>query len=103
VGETKSEPVVRELSETQYAALPKVPKTILLDVRDRASFQQDHRTGAVNIPLGEILQRGPVELSPANRVVIDCLQQQSRNGTCSVVAHQVESSGVIDIVILRRP
>jgi putative ABC transport system permease protein len=75
------------------------PGPLLLDIRDRETFAEGHEKGALNIPLKELLARGPAEIKASRHVVIDCLDAPD---FCSVAAHFLTSSGFKQVSILRR-
>lgn len=95
-------PSVRYINEEDLSKLLESSKPTILDIRHRSLFDQHHRQGALNIPLGELLTRAPNELSPSVLLVIDCFPIDYEAKACAVAAHQVESSGVRQILILRR-
>jgi len=70
-----------------------------LDIRDRETFGEGHEKGAVNIPLTELLARGPAELPAARHLVIDC---RDAPDFCAIGAHFLTSSGFALVSILRR-
>jgi rhodanese-related sulfurtransferase len=47
------------------------PLTII-DIRERDQYEQEHRRGAVNIPLPELFVRTQFELKPGEVQVVDC-------------------------------
>jgi TonB family protein len=96
--ERSEEPPVKSLTEAEFRALSERAR-VVLDFRDRETFKEGHVTGAVNMPLGEILARAQAELRASDHIVIDCRDPPS---LCAMVAHQVASSGVRQISILRR-
>jgi len=70
-----------------------------LDIRDRDTFGEGHDEGAVNIPFGEVLTRGPAELPVSRRIVIDCRDPLE---FCAMAVHWLASSGFGQVSILRR-
>src|SRR5688572_2373944 len=66
----EDEPPVRHLTDAEFRALAAKSNPLLLDIRDRETFGEGHEKGAVNIPMEELLSRGPAELPVSRHVVI---------------------------------
>jgi hypothetical protein len=73
------------LTETEFTRLVTVERAVVLDVRDRDAFRQDHRAGAVNIPLGELDVRAPIELPASRPIVLDCSRTDA--ASCAIGGH----------------
>jgi rhodanese-related sulfurtransferase len=95
----EEEPQARPITQAEFRALPTKPGPLLLDIRDRVTFGEGHEKGAVNIPLRELLPRGPAELPAARHIVIDCRDPPD---FCAVGAHFLTSSGFTLVSILQR-
>ncbi len=95
----EDEPSAKLITDREFRGLSTRPGPVLLDIRDRETFAEGHEKGAVNIPLGEILARGPAELPASRHIVIDC---RDTPDACAVAAHQLTSSGFKQVSILRR-
>jgi rhodanese-related sulfurtransferase len=93
------EPPVKSVTEPQLRSLSARSSLVVLDIRDRETFVEGHEKGAVNIPFGEILTRGPAELRASHHIVIDCRDPPD---VCALAAHQLTSSGFSEVFILRR-
>jgi rhodanese-related sulfurtransferase len=72
---------------------------LLLDIRDREAFGEGHEKGALNIPMDELLSRGPAEIGASRHVVIDCRDPLD---FCAIAVHFLASSGFNQVSILRR-
>lgn len=62
----------REVSETDFDRVVAGQRPIVLDLRDRDSFQRASRRGALNIPLDELAMRAQFELANRTPIAIDC-------------------------------
>ncbi len=60
------------LSESQIGRMLEQPDVTLLDIRDRDSFGQNHRSRSVNIPFDELEVRARHELNQRALLVVDC-------------------------------
>lgn len=61
------------IDEQQIADLRRqTTKVVLVDIRSRIAYRYKHRPGTVNIPIDELLVRGPAELNSRSAIVIDC-------------------------------
>jgi TonB family protein len=95
----EDETPAKPISEAELRTISTKPGPLLLDIRDRETFAERHEKGALNIPLKELLARGPAEIQASRHVVIDCLDAPD---FCSVAAHFLTSSGFKQVSILRR-
>ena len=95
----EDEKAAKPITEAELRAISGRPGPVLLDIRDRQTFGEGHAKGALNIPLKELLARGPAELSMSRHVVIDCRDPPD---LCAVAAHQLVSSGFGRVSILQR-
>lgn len=95
----KDEPPVKHLTDADFRALAAKSKPLLLDIRDRETFGEEHEKSAVNIPLEELLSRGPAELPVSRHVIIDCRDPLD---FCAIGVHFLASSGFGQVSILRR-
>jgi TonB family protein len=95
----EDEPPAKHITDAEFRALSTRSGTLLLDIRDRETFGEGHENGAVNIPLMELLPRGPAELPVSRHIVIDCRDPPD---FCAVAVHFLASSGFGQVSILRR-
>jgi TonB family protein len=72
----------------ELAEMLKTSKPFFLDARDRSAFRLGHRDGAINIPVEELVVRGPIELPSDRPIVIDCYDLEWR---CQAYASRVEA------------
>jgi rhodanese-related sulfurtransferase len=93
------EPPVKSMTDQEFRVLSTQSRPVVLDIRDRETFAEGHENGAVNIPFGEILTRGPAELRASHHIVIDCRDPPD---VCALAAHQLTSSGFSEVSTLRR-
>lgn len=98
----EDEAAVKDIKETEFARVKSQIRPVVLDVRDRAVFQQSHRDEAVNIPLKELLTRAAAELPQSRPIVIDCFPDLYTSQACRVAAHFLTSSGFSQVFVLRR-
>lgn len=68
-----------ELSSGEHVMSPEEVRTkndaIIVSPAERASFEKEHPSGAINIPLKELLQRADYELRRDHLTVVDCSEQ----------------------------
>ena len=95
----EDEPPAKHITDADFRALSTRSSTLLLDIRDRETFGEGHEKGAVNIPFGEVLTRGPAELPVSRHIVIDCRDPLDY---CAMAVHWLASSGFGQVSILRR-
>ena len=95
----EDEPAVKYITEAEFRPLSTRASTLLLDIRDRDAFAESHEKGAINIPFGEMLLRGPAELPASRHIVIDCREPVE---VCAMSVHWLASSGFAQVSILRR-
>jgi rhodanese-related sulfurtransferase len=95
----EDEPPVKQITDPEFRALSTQSSTLLLDIRDRETFGEGHEKGAVNIPLMEVLTRGPAELPVSWHIVIDCRDPLD---VCAMAVHLLVSNGFGQVSILRR-
>lgn len=96
----QSEDAVNQITDAQLEVMRKTAKPNILDIRDRASYQKEHRSGAVNIPFDEVWPRASIEL-PVAPIVVDCYPQQS-SSMCRAAAQILSYSGFDKISVLAR-
>lgn len=60
------------LSDDQFRSLANSNKVVLLDIRERQPFDQDHLAMAMNIPADELQIRARHELDQSKTIVINC-------------------------------
>lgn len=95
----EDEPPAKHITDAEFRALATQSSMLLLDIRDRETFGEGHEKGAVNIPLMELLLRGPAELPVSRHIVIDCRDPPD---FCAMAVHFLASSGFGQVSILRR-
>lgn len=69
---TAAPAALQTVAPSELRVLLSDPRTVLLDSRDRALFEQAHIAGAVNIPLDEILSRAPHEMPKEETIYVYC-------------------------------
>jgi rhodanese-related sulfurtransferase len=72
----------------------------IIDVRPRIPFSQNHRRGALNIPLDELSVRAPEEMDFSKPAVIDCSWSDPR--MCDSAAYQLGRAGFRRVYIFNR-
>lgn len=82
--------------------LKDTPGAVLLDVRDSKAYGEQHRPGAINIPLVELTRRAKDDLASAPLVLIDCSSNMTPE--CPLASWSVSraTAGRSRIVILLR-
>ena len=65
-------PSAVEVDNNEFERLSEGLRTQVLDPRDRASYEREHRAQTVNIPFDELYTRAQQELMPTAPVFIDC-------------------------------
>ena len=97
---TPDDIVVTTISFDEFSRLTGDARPLILDVGDRAAFKRGHQPGAVNIPLEELIVRGPIELRGQKFVVIDCTQEEMSK--CKFAAHYLEDAAIGRVALLQR-
>ena len=59
-----------DVTLAQMRGLVRDPDVVVLDVLSREAYAAGHLPGAINIPVGEIRDRAPVELPDLNRAIV---------------------------------
>lgn len=95
----EDEPPVKHITAPEFRTLSTQSSTLLLDIRDRETFDEGHEKGAVNIPFEEVLMRGPAELPASRHIVIDCRDPAD---VCAMSVHWLVSEGFGHVSILGR-
>lgn len=88
-----------DVPESQWPAWQSQHRPVLLDLRSRDDFAQNHVPGAINIPGDELLARIE-ELSATKAIALDC--QDLDLPLCRNCARILVSHGFRDVAILRR-
>jgi rhodanese-related sulfurtransferase len=70
----------------------------VIDTREPAVFAKSHSSGAMNIPLNELVRRAPVELRRDDPVTVDCLVGDQSQ--CRVVAAALGDLGFKTVFVL---
>ena len=97
---TPNDIVVGSITFDEFSKLTGAARPTVLDVGDRTSFKRGHQPGAINIPLDEMIVRGPIELGGLKFVVIDCTQEELWK--CKFAAHYLEGANVGRLALLQR-
>jgi TonB family protein len=96
----EDEPPVKHITAAEFQALSTQANTLVLDIRDRETFDDGHEKGAVNIPFEELLMRGPAELPASRHIVIDCRDPLE---FCAMSVHWLVSEGFRQVSIFGAP
>jgi TonB family protein len=96
----EDEPPVKHITAAEFQALSTQANTLVLDIRDRETFDDGHEKGAVNIPFEELLTRGPAELPASRHIVIDCRDPLE---FCDMSVHCLVSEGFRQVSIFGAP
>jgi rhodanese-related sulfurtransferase len=70
----------------------------ILDIRDRGDFARAHRDRARNIPLNELITRGPAEIHPTESVLIDCTSTDRE--ACRTAAANLTYLGINNVTVV---
>lgn len=92
---------IHAIDETHLDVMRRTGKPSILDVRDRAAYQKEHRNGAVNIPVDELLQRALIELPLLAPVVVDCSPEQPPS-QCRMAGRMLMFEGFDKVSVLIR-
>jgi rhodanese-related sulfurtransferase len=88
-----------EIEDRELELMNRRTAVQVLDVRPRAAYSTEHRSGAYNIPRDELPARAPVELGTERPIVLDGRTQQP--SICRSTAHQLrELLGFDDVYVL---
>jgi 3-mercaptopyruvate sulfurtransferase SseA len=69
--QTEGDPfaAITRIKPVDVARAVKEGRAVVVDVREREDYEEEHIKGAVSIPLEEIRERGPKEL-PADKLIV---------------------------------
>ena len=95
--------LVQEIDESALAGLLDESNPVLVDLRERESFQRGHRPGAINIPYVELPARGPAEIPPGRPIVLDCSHREIPTIVCQGFASNYANRAGIRQVTLVLP
>ncbi|HUW97917.1 MAG TPA: rhodanese-like domain-containing protein [Acidiferrobacter sp.] len=76
---------IQKVSSQEAVQLINRQGGVVLDVREAAEFQSGHIPRAINIPLGEVMSRGPELKKFKERPVIICCASGSRSARAAAV------------------
>ncbi|HKS28823.1 MAG TPA: rhodanese-like domain-containing protein [Pyrinomonadaceae bacterium] len=60
---------IERVKPAEVANLVKEGRAVVVDIRDREAYEEEHIKGALSIPLEEVRERGPREL-PADKLIV---------------------------------
>ena len=91
VSATEGRVLPANLSAAALPTLRQDPDTVILDIRSRDEFRNEHKPLAINIPIDELDVRLVPEIPRTKKIVIDC--SAIRSNVCEVVSHSIQSKG----------
>ncbi len=73
------------------------PGLTIIDVRDRADFNESHITGAISLPLSELVQRVRQVLEPSRDIYVYGINDDE----ATIAAQALRSAGYANVASLR--